>query len=151
MTALKSLIKRGFDDFSIRRMFDDFDEPFLNEFWTKPYYGFNFKFSPKVDILEDKENLYINAEIPGVIKEDVRVTMNDGLLTISGEKKKEEIKEKANYFRMERSEGTFARSFTVPVPVNNNMIKAEFKEGILKIILPKADEVKNTEKEIEIK
>ncbi len=151
MSTIKSLIKRGYDDFNIRRMFEDFDEPFFDNFWLKPFDGSNFKFAPKVDITEDDKNLYVSAEIPGVAKDDINVTMNENLLTLSGEKKREEKEERKNYYRLERSMGAFTRTFNVPVPVKADFINAEFKDGILKITLPKIDEVKKLEKHIEIK
>ena len=151
MSALTSLIKRGYDDFNIRKMFEDFDEPFFDNFWLKPFDGSNFKFAPRVDITEDDKNLYVSAEIPGVAKEDINVTMNENLLTLSGEKKKEEKEERKNYYRLERSKGTFTRTFTIPLAVKADMIKAEFKDGILNITLPKMEEVKRNEKHIEIK
>jgi HSP20 family protein len=148
--TLKSLIKRGYDDFNIRKVFEDFDEPYWDNYLMKPFENFRFNFVPKVDITEDKDNLYIMAEIPGISKDNVKVTMVEDLLTISGEKKKEETEEKQNYYRLERNEGFFTRSFTLPVKVKSEKIKAEFKDGVLNIALPKVEEAKRIEKEIAI-
>ena len=151
MSAIKSLIKRGYDDLNVRRMFEDFDEPLWNNFLMKPNNGFAFKFAPKVDITEDGDNVYVSAEIPGVTKSEINVTMHENLLTISGEKIKEKKEERKNYYWLERSEGAFTRTFNIPVPVKADLINAEFKDGILNITLPKIDEIKKHEKHIVIK
>lgn len=101
--------------------------------------------SPAVDVSEDKDNIYFTVEIPGMSKEDVKVTMQDNILTIQGEKKLETEKKDANFHRVERSYGSFVRSFTVPTGVVADKIKAQYQDGLLKITLPKAEQVKPKE------
>lgn len=101
--------------------------------------------SPPVDITETDDNLVVSIEIPGMTKEDVKITLQDNVLTIRGEKKQETEKRDANYHRVERSYGSFTRSFSLPAAVEGEKIKAQYKDGLLKITLPKAEQVKPKE------
>jgi HSP20 family protein len=105
--------------------------------------------SPSVDIVEGKEELAIEAELPGMNIEDVDVSIENNILSISGERKFEKKDENDNYHRVERSYGTFTRSFTLPRNVVSDEAQAEFKNGILRITLPKREEAKA--RKIEIK
>ncbi|MDP2208508.1 MAG: Hsp20/alpha crystallin family protein [Bacteroidota bacterium] len=116
-------------------------------------------FNPAIDLREDEKNLYLTAELPGIEKEEVKISLHNDVLTISGERKREEKKEKAhlnaavgqeNYYHLEMCYGTFNRSVTLPVEVDNEKIEANFKNGILKIQLPKINP-KDISKTIEIK
>ncbi len=104
---------------------------------------------PAVDILEEKEAVKLTAELPGMKKEDVKIGIEDGVLTIKGERKFSEERNRDNYYRIERSYGSFSRSFTLPPTVEADKIKANMKDGILELYLPKKEEAKP--KEIEIK
>jgi len=104
---------------------------------------------PRVDVTENKESYVIKAELPGVNKENVKITLHDGVLTLKGEKKQEKEEKDTNYHRVERSYGSFERSFTLPTGVRSEKIDASFKDGVLSITLPKAEESKP--KEIEVK
>ncbi len=104
---------------------------------------------PLVNIKERKDQLEISAELPGLSKDDVKISISDSILTIKGEKKSEAKKENENYFRTERRYGKLERSFRLPTKVDNEKVKAEFKDGILNIMLPKKEEAKP--KEISIK
>jgi HSP20 family protein len=104
---------------------------------------------PVVDIKENKDEFAVLAELPGMKKEDVHITFSDGKLVIEGERKKEQEENEANYHRVERSYGKFCRTFQLPSGIQANKIAADFKDGILKIKLPKSEEVKP--KEIEVK
>ncbi|MCL5022018.1 MAG: Hsp20/alpha crystallin family protein [Nitrospirae bacterium] len=104
--------------------------------------------SPSVDILEEGGDFVIRAELPGLKKEDIDVKLTDNTITISGEKKKEEKVEKKNYYRMERSYGSFTRSFSLPSEVRTDKVKAQFKDGILEIRIPKTEEAKQKEKKV---
>jgi len=101
--------------------------------------------SPPVDITEDDENVFVAVEVPGMTKEDVKITLQDNVLTIRGEKKQEMEKKDANYHRLERSYGSFTRSFSLPTGVVPDKIKAQYQDGLLKISLPKAEQVKPKE------
>ena len=104
--------------------------------------------SPNVDIAETDEEITVKAELPGMTKEDVNISITDNILTLKGEKKQEkEIKEE-NYHRVERSYGSFQRSFVLPMGIQSEKVKATFKNGVLNINIPKAEEVKP--KQIEI-
>lgn len=106
--------------------------------------------SPTVDIFEDGNDIVVKAELPGIKKEEIDVNITDNVITISGEKKKEEKVEKKNYYRMERSYGSFTRSFRLPAEVQTDNVKASFKDGILEIRAPKTEEAKQKEKKIQI-
>ncbi len=106
--------------------------------------------SPVVDIFEDNGNVVVKAEMPGMTKDSLDVRIADNVLTISGEKKKEEKVEKQNYFRMERSYGSFSRSFSLPSDVETDKIKAQFKDGILEITVPKTAEAMKKQKKVNI-
>jgi HSP20 family protein len=104
---------------------------------------------PSMNVREDNDNFNISVELPGLSKDDVNLTLKDGTLTIEGERKQEEEKEGGNYHRVERRYGKFLRSFKLPMHVQDDKIEATFKDGILNIMLPKAEEVKP--KQIEVK
>ncbi len=97
---------------------------------------------PSVDVSETDEGYQIKAEIPDVKKEDVKVTVEDGVLTIQGERKQEKEEKGKKYHRVERSYGRFVRSFTLPDLVDEGKVKAEFKDGVLNLQLPKSEKVK---------
>lgn len=98
---------------------------------------------PAVDIVENE--VIVKAELPGLKQEDVKVSLNNDLLTIKGEKKQEKEEEGKNFHRIERSYGSFNRSFTLPSKVKADKVKAAYKNGILEITLPKSDEIKPKE------
>ncbi len=105
--------------------------------------------SPSVDIAEGKDEFTVKVELPGIDKKDVKVTVQDNVLMIQGEKKQESETKEKNYHRVERSFGSFARSFRLPSLVKADKIEAQYKDGILSITLPKSEEAKA--KEIEVK
>lgn len=98
--------------------------------------------APSVDVSETDGAYQIKAEIPDVKKEDVKVTLEDGVLTIQGERKFEKEEKGKKYHRVERSYGSFVRSFTLPDLVDEANVKAEFKDGVLNLKLPKSEKVK---------
>jgi HSP20 family protein len=104
---------------------------------------------PSVDVSETDGEYQIKAEIPDVKKEDVKVTVEDGVLTIQGERKQEKEEKGKKYHRVERSYGSFIRSFTLPDLVDEEKVKAEFKDGVLNLLLPKSEKAKP--KAIEVK
>lgn len=97
---------------------------------------------PSVDVSETEGEYQIKAEIPDVKKEDVKVTVEDGVLTIQGERRQEKEEKGKKYHRVERSYGTFIRSFTLPDLVDEEKVKAEFKDGVLNLQLPKSEKAK---------
>jgi len=98
--------------------------------------------APSVDISETDTAYLIKGEIPGVKKEDVKVTIQDGMLTIQGERKQEKEEKGKKFHRIERSYGSFARSFRVPDDADENSVKAEFKDGMLNVTLAKSEKAK---------
>lgn len=104
----------------------------------------------KVDISEDESAFHLDAEMPGVSREDISVGIEDDVLTIKGERKKESEEQKKNYHRIERTYGCFSRSFNLGDMIDQEAIQASFEQGVLHLVLPKAQPVKKT-KEIDIK
>jgi HSP20 family protein len=105
--------------------------------------------TPSVDISETEGEYQIKAEIPDVKKEDVKVTVEDGVLTIQGERKHEKEEKGRKYHRIERSYGSFVRTFSLPDVIEEDKVKAEFKDGVLNLHLPKSEKAKP--KAIEVK
>jgi HSP20 family protein len=97
---------------------------------------------PSVDVSETDGEYQIKAEIPDVKKEDVKVTLEDGVLTIQGQRKQEKEDKGTKYHRVERAYGSFVRSFTLPDLVDEQKVKAEFKDGVLNLQLPKSEKAK---------
>lgn len=104
--------------------------------------------NPSVDIFEDKENLVLEAELPGMKREDFELSIENNVLTLKGDRKFEKKTEGDNYHRIERGYGTFTRSFTLPQTVTAEGAKAEFQNGILRVLLPKREETKARKIEI---
>ena len=105
----------------------------------------NTSWMPTVDISETETGFEVRAELPGVSENDVNVSVSDNVLTVKGEKRQEMEKEGKDYHRMERRYGSFQRSFTLPRHVETSDIKAEFKDGVLTLEIPKAEAAKPTE------
>jgi HSP20 family protein len=107
---------------------------------------------PAVDIVEKPEALLVTAELPGMLAKEVDVSVDDGVLTISGEKQEEkkEGAEDSNYYLFERRYGSFRRAFTLPNAVDVDKITAEFDNGLLKVTLPKTENVKAKGKKISV-
>jgi len=126
-------------------MFDGFfrgttDEDYSLSSWT-----------PAVDIAEHDDQYLVKVELPGVNKDEVKLTLENNILTIRGEKKQEKETKKENYHRVERSYGSFQRSFTLPAAVKADKIDASYKDGILTVALPKAEEAKPKQIEVKVK
>lgn len=100
------------------------------------------EWAPAVDIKEEEDRFVIHADIPGVNPEDIDVNMENGVLTIKGEKNTEAKTEKENYKRVERIYGSFYRRFSLPETADNNAISAKAKNGVLDIVIPKREAVK---------
>jgi HSP20 family protein len=129
----------------MNRLFDDFfGRPVARTDWTEGMWN------PSVDVSEDKDNVILRAEMPGMTKEDVKISIQDGVLTLKGEKKQEKVEKDKNYHRIERSYGSFCRSFQLPTSVKSDKVKATYKDGVLSITLPKSEEVKPKEIPISI-
>jgi HSP20 family protein len=104
---------------------------------------------PSLDVSETKNDLVVKAELPGMDPKDIEISLNNGLLTIKGEKKQEKEEKDENYHVIERSYGSFTRSVRLPREVQSDKISASYKSAVLRITLPKSEEAKK--KEIKIK
>jgi HSP20 family protein len=107
------------------------------------------EWSPLVDITEDDKEYVVKAEIPEMKKDDIKINVHEDVLTISGERKYEKEEKGKKYHRVERAYGSFMRSFTLPEDADGTKISAEYKDGVLKVHLPKSEKAKP--KAIEVK
>ncbi|MBN2280779.1 MAG: Hsp20/alpha crystallin family protein [Candidatus Marinimicrobia bacterium] len=121
----------------------DFDD-LLKNFWYSED-SFMSKFNPSVDIEENDDAFHFHAELPGLEKDNVKISLKDNILTIRGEKESRKKNEKSNFHRIETTSGKFQRCFKLPYNVKQESIKAEFKNGVLNISIPKAEEAKPRE------
>ncbi len=133
--------------------FENFNEKFQNIFGELPNLGFDYdnSFRPKADIYSDEKNFYVNLEVPGVKKEDLKISLKDSVLTVSGEKKNQDGENKElNYYKNEISTGKFSRNFNLSKEIDQDNIQAAYEDGILKIVVSKKLKEEKTEKEIKI-
>ena len=122
----------------------------MSNFWGDDEYPDTVNsWYPSADVMENKNDYTLKIELPGVMKDQVKISVQDNVLTIQGEKQNETESKDTNYHRVERSYGKFLRSFRLPSAIKSDKIDATYKDGILSIVLPKAEEAKT--KEIEIK
>src|SRR6516165_5204195 len=131
-------VQKTFEDFSRRSPFARFSPDIL---------------SPKIDVAESKDAIDVTAELPGVDGNDVDITLSDDVLTIRGEKKseREEQDKDKNWHVVERSYGSFSRSIPLPFEPDATKVEAKFDKGVLRIRLPKSEEVTKKEQKVEIK
>ena len=108
------------------------------------------EWAPLVDITEDEKEYLIKAEVPEVKKEEVKVAVQNDVLTISGERKYEQEEKTKKYHRLERAYGSFARSFTVPEDADPERVSADFKDGLLKVHLPKSEKARPKSIEVQV-
>lgn len=122
----------------VRKEFDGFlNSLFYDE--ALPAWRGEELFVPKVDVKETDQAIEITAEVPGLKPEDIELTLTGDLLTLKGEKKNEREEKKENYHLVERSYGSFQRSFRLPVEVDRQKLEATHKDGVLRVTLPKAE------------
>ena len=133
------------------RMMEDFFGRRMRPLWPERWFGRDELAvrAPAVDVFEEKDDIVVKAELPGMEKDNIEVNLTDHMLTIKGEKKKEEEIKEENYYRAERSYGSFLRTLELPRDVHADKIKASFKNGILEVRMPKTEEAKA--KEIKVK
>jgi HSP20 family protein len=122
----------------VDRLFERFFEPGWPEM---PTLG---EWQPTVDVTEDKDTVIVKAELPGVEQKDIAVSLQEGVLTIKGEKQAEKEEKDKRYHRVERSYGAFVRSIRLPAAVDAAKVTASFKDGVVTIALPKSPEAKGT-------
>ncbi len=152
-----SLVRCGFPRFPtfrsgpFRRMERFFDDDFFAPFRALERSDFGFDedvWSPAIDVREGDDELVVSADLPGLTKDDIEVTVEDNRLTVSGERKRDEEAKDDHFHRIERAYGRFSRTLTLPSAVKAEAVKASFKDGILSVTVPKAEVAKR--KKIEV-
>jgi HSP20 family protein len=151
VTPAKTL--SSFED--VEKMFDDF----FSRGWMSPFHFNQPAWShlpapfegrtPHVDVVDRDNEIFVKAELPGVDKEDMELTMTENSVTIKGSTKAEEKEEKGNYHRCEISQGSFSRTVRLPGDVDTDKAKAKFKNGVLKLTIPKVKKSKNKKINVE--
>jgi|SRR5215470_12133899 len=126
-----------------------FDESFRARTGDEEF-ALGTSWAPAVDVYEQDNNLVLKAELPGVDAKDVDVRIENNVLSIKGERKFENDVKKESYHRVERAYGTFLRSFTLPNAVDPSAVKAEFKDGVLRLTLPRREEAKPKQIQINV-
>jgi HSP20 family protein len=146
-----AIIRRDPRGFGIWNFRDEMDKLFDNFFGAKESETGLTNWFPHTDIEEDKEKFALKMDVPGLKKDDIRITIEENMLTISGDRKIDREEKKSNYHRIERVSGTFSRSFSLPRNVKSDHIEANYDNGVLEIYLPKVEEAKPKEVEIKVK
>jgi HSP20 family protein len=121
----------------------------LEEFFGNDRSEGTMFWGPNVDVVENEDSFEIRAELPGVKLEDVKLSLDNNVLTISGEKKQEVKADRDNVIRVERNYGHFERRFSLPSTVQSDQVRASFADGVLRIQLPKAEQAKARQIQIE--
>jgi HSP20 family protein len=135
-----SLLAKRWDEMD--RMFEDFfGRSWLRPFgsWGRPLATELLPVLPKVDVVDRDEEVIVRAEVPGMEKEDLDVSISGNVLTLKGETCREEKEEKGDYYRCEMSHGAFARTLSLPAEVDESRVKASLKDGVLELKLPKVE------------
>ncbi len=127
----------------------------MDRFFDLPFFGRESNrtagWTPALDLHQDKDSLFVHAELPGMTKEDVTLSLHDGVLTLSGERRQTPADSEKTTLRNERFFGGFERSITLPTPVDATRVSAAYENGILTVTLPKAEAAKPRQIEINVK
>lgn len=132
------------------RMRKEMDRLWDSFFERRPRTGDMGEWYPSLDVAETKNDVVIKAEVPGMDPKDIDISLSNGVLTIKGEKKQEREEKEGDYHFTERSFGTFTRAIQLPAEVQSEKIEASYKNGVLKIILPKSEEAKRKQIKINV-
>ena len=124
------------------RMNQMFNDSYRGRGTSEDDWSLGGSWAPAVDIYEHEGNIVLTAELPGVDPKEVDIRVENNILTLRGERKWNDDVQRESYHRVERAYGTFTRSFTLPNVVDTEKIKADYKEGMLKLVLPKREEAK---------
>src|SRR5574340_316343 len=135
----------------LRREMDSLFDNFFRGFDLEPFENRLGTFSPRIDVTENDKEMKISAELPGMDEKDIDVSLQNDMLTIKGEKKEEKEDKGKDYYRMERSYGSFSRSIPLPIEVETDKVEAKFKKGVLSITLPKTAKAVAETKKIAVK
>lgn len=156
--AIKTLFPYGKKDISLRREdetpfsllrreMDTLFDNFFRGFGAEPFAGRFSTFNPHVDVMEGDKEIIVSAELPGMDEKDIDLSIQKEALTIRGEKKVEREEKGRDYYRMERSYGSFSRTIPLPAEVDMDKVEAQFRKGVLNVTLPKtAGAVRETKK-----
>jgi HSP20 family protein len=125
-------------------------DPFFEDVLDRNFPVRTATFEPQIDVKETEKEYVISAELPGLNKDDFKLTLENDVLTLEGEKKYEHEEKKGDYYRSERSYGAFRRSFRLSDDVNKNKIKADYKNGVLTVSIPKAKAAQSKEIQIQV-
>ncbi|MDP2730958.1 MAG: Hsp20/alpha crystallin family protein [Dehalococcoidales bacterium] len=127
-------------------------ERYAGDIWeTWPPVVYRTHMHPRLNMFEEKDELVMRAELPGIHKEGIEISLESDCLTIKAEKKQEEVSEDATYYTCERCFGTYSRSVSLPFPIDGDRVSATFENGLLEIRLPKAEEAKARHIEVKVK
>lgn len=134
-----------------RKEFDNLFDNFFRSFDLKPFESGIGSFNPRIDVVDSEKEICIKAELPGMDEKDIDVSLSRGVLSIRGEKKEEKEDKGKDYYKMERSYGSFSRSIQLPTEVDESNITANFKNGVLNVTLPKTAKAVEETKKISVK
>ena len=139
-------------DRDMERMMEDFFGRRWRPWWPGRWFGTEGPelTAPALDLYEEKDDIVVKAELPGIDKDNIEVNLTDHQLTIKGEKKKEEGTKEENFYRAERSYGAFLRTLELPKDVHPDKVKATFKNGVLEVRLPKTEAAKAKEVKVKV-
>jgi HSP20 family protein len=135
----------------LRREMDSLFDNFFSGFGIEPFASRLGAFSPRVDVTENDKEIRISAELPGIDEKDIDVSLQSDTITIKGEKKEEKESKGKDFYRSERSYGSFSRTIPLPVEVDTDKVEARFKKGVLHVTLPKTARAVEEKKKIEVK
>ncbi len=140
----------------IEKVRDEFDEMFDRLFQSfssgiPDLFRGDAEIWPDIDVIEDKKNIIVKAEVPGMEAGDFDISISDNVITIKGEKKQEKEEKEKNFYLMERRYGSFIRSIPLPAEVDNDKVEARYKKGVLKIVIPKKKESKESKIKVHVK
>jgi|SRR5208283_3082316 len=135
----------------LRREMDSLFDNFFRGFDLEPFERRLGSFSPRVDVTENDEQIKVSVELPGLDEKDIDISLNKDALTIRGEKTEEKEHKRRDYYRMERSYGSFSRMIPLPVEIETDKAEATFKKGVLSITLPKTSKAVAETKKIAVK
>ena len=135
----------------LRHEMDAMFDNFFRSFDMEPFESRLGAFTPKVDVVESDKEIKITAELPGMDEKDIDVSLQNDMLTIKGEKKEEKEDKGKDYYRMERSYGSFSKTLALPIEVETDKVEARFKKGVLSITIPKTARAVAETKKIAVK
>lgn len=144
--------REGYNPFSLlRQEMNTLFDNFFRGFEIEPFKGRFGAFSPSIDVKESDKQISVTAELPGMDDKDIDISLTRDSLSIKGQKKEEKEDKGKDYYRMERSYGSFSRTIPLPSEIDMDKVKAEFKKGILTVTLPKTEKAIKETKKIPVK